>query len=112
MTFEEAEAVRPDVYAEYLRTPTQVRFPGGETFAELRTRALELADEVVGALGDRTAVIVTHGGVIRALLASWLCLPDEAVFRIDQRYAAVNVVDWLDGTPLIRLLNAPPGTVV
>ena len=112
LTFDEAAAGWPDVYAEYLRAPTRVRFPGGETFAELRARALDVAGDVLGSLGDRTAVLVTHAGVIRALLAAWLCLPDEAVFRIDQRYAAVNVIDWPDGTPVVRLLNAPPGTVV
>ncbi len=56
-----------------------------------------------------TIAIVTHGGVIRALLATWLSMPDEAVFSIDQRYASVNVVDWFDG-PVVRLINGRPGS--
>ena len=68
---------------------------------------------VVAALGDITArhegetvVAVSHAGAIRAALAAWLLMADEAVFRLDQRYAGVNVVEWHDATPLIRVLNA------
>jgi hypothetical protein len=32
-------------------------------------------------------------------------MPGEASFRIDQRHAAVNVVEWHDGQPLVRLVN-------
>jgi hypothetical protein len=35
----------------------------------------------------------------------WLGIVGEALFRIDQRPASVNVVDWVDGVPLIRLVN-------
>jgi broad specificity phosphatase PhoE len=48
---------------------------------------------------------VTHAGPIRAALAAWLGISEEGIFRIDQRPASVNVVDWLDGVPLIRLVN-------
>jgi broad specificity phosphatase PhoE len=49
---------------------------------------------------------VTHGGVIRAGLAEWLELPDRAIFRLDQRYCGVTVVEWLGDEPLVRVLNA------
>jgi hypothetical protein len=52
-----------------------------------------------------TIAAVTHAGSIRAALAAWLHIADEAIFRVDQRYAAVNVVDWIDGVPLVRLVN-------
>ena len=51
---------------------------------------------------------MAHGGVIRAMIAVCLEMPDEAIFRLDQRYGSVNVVDWLDGSPILRLLNADP----
>jgi hypothetical protein len=43
--------------------------------------------------------------VLRAGVAAWLSMPDEAIFRLDQRYCGVTIVDWLDGEPLVRLLN-------
>jgi broad specificity phosphatase PhoE len=48
---------------------------------------------------------VTHAGPIRALLAQWLGIDGDGVFRLDQRLAAVNVVDWTDGIPCVRLVN-------
>jgi hypothetical protein len=31
----------------------------------------------------------------------------DGAFRLDQRAAAVNVVDFVDGTPFVRLVNSP-----
>jgi broad specificity phosphatase PhoE len=49
--------------------------------------------------------------VIRTLLTYWLAMPDEALFRIDQAHGSVNVVDWQDGTPLVRLVNGSPASL-
>jgi broad specificity phosphatase PhoE len=46
-----------------------------------------------------------HKGSIRAALGAWLGIAGEAIFRIDQRTASVNIVDWLDGVPVVRLVN-------
>ena len=110
LPYEQVAALRPELYDEWLRAPTRVRFPGGECYADLRARAVEAVSEVVSRHEGETVLIVTHAGVIRALLAVWLLLADEAVFRIDQRYGSVNVVDWLNGTPVVRLLNGQPGS--
>jgi broad specificity phosphatase PhoE len=53
-------------------------------------------------------VVVSHAGAIRAALATWLSMADGAVFRLDQRYASINIVDWTDGTPFVRVVNAAP----
>ncbi|PSL48915.1 alpha-ribazole phosphatase [Chitinophaga niastensis] len=41
--------------------------PGGESYEELYTRSIQLLDEVIAK--EQDAVIVTHGGVIRCILA-------------------------------------------
>ena len=51
---------------------------------------------------------VSYGGPIRAILAACLGIADEAVFRLDQHYGAISVVDWIAGTPLVRVVNADP----
>ncbi|HEY2936172.1 MAG TPA: histidine phosphatase family protein, partial [Gaiellaceae bacterium] len=38
-TYEEIAESHPDVYRRWMETPTEVRFPGGESYAELRSRA-------------------------------------------------------------------------
>jgi broad specificity phosphatase PhoE len=88
-----------------LQQPTRVRFPGGETYGELRERVCAALDEIVALHPEGTVAVVTHAGPIRAALASWLSIGEEGVFRIEQREAAVNVVDWNDAIPLVRLVN-------
>lgn len=46
---------------------------GGERWIDARARALRAADELVASLaGDETALVVTHGGPIRQVLAALL----------------------------------------
>jgi broad specificity phosphatase PhoE len=49
--------------------------------------------------------IVAHGGVTRAILAEALEMPHDAIFRLDQFYGAISVVDWIDGRPVVRAVN-------
>jgi alpha-ribazole phosphatase len=105
-SYDEIAATDPELYRAWMERPTTVHFPGGESFAELKVRALEALDRIRAA--HQAAVVVTHGGVLRAGLAAWLGMPDEAIFRLDQRYGGVTIVDWLGGVPLVRLMNGEP----
>jgi broad specificity phosphatase PhoE len=99
------DAYPADLQAEFLNRPMAVRFPGGETYEELEKRVSRALEGIVRAHPGGTVAAVSHAGPIRVALAGWLGIADEAVFRIDQRTGAVNVVDWVEGTPLIRLVN-------
>ena len=102
-TYDEIAASEPELYRAWMERPTTVTFPGGESFALLKKRALAALDRIRAE--HDCAVVVTHGGVIRAALAEWLSMPDEAIFRLDQRYCGVTIVDWLAGVPVVRLVN-------
>ena len=109
-TYEEIERERPELFARWMRTPTEVRFPGGEGFEDLRERAVAAAAELRARHDGGTVAVVTHGGVVRALLADALGLPSAAIFRLDVGYARVSVVDWFDGdAPVVRLVNGAAG---
>lgn len=108
LTWDEAQARHPRACADWIARPHEVVFPGGEGFADVWSRA-------VGALGALRArrpgealLVVAHAGVNRAILADALGLAAAAAFRIDQRPGAVNVIDWLDGTAVVRLVNGSP----
>jgi alpha-ribazole phosphatase/probable phosphoglycerate mutase len=102
-TYEEIARTEPELFRAWMETPTQVRFPGGESYADVRRRALAAYDEIRAA--HDCAVVVAHGGVIRAGLAAWLGMPDESIFRLGQRYCGVSIVDWVGETPVVRLVN-------
>jgi broad specificity phosphatase PhoE len=101
--YEEIRRERPELFRRWMETPTEVEFPGGESFAAVRARAVDALESLRPS--HRTAAIVAHGGVVRAMLAHCLEMPDTAIFRLDVPYCSVSVVDWLDGTPLVRSVN-------
>jgi broad specificity phosphatase PhoE len=102
-TYDEIAASEPALYRAWMTTPTKVRFPGGESFADLKARSVAALERIRRL--HENAIVVTHGGVLRAGVAAWLSMPDEAIFRLDQSYCGVTIVDWLDDEPLVRLLN-------
>ena len=108
MTFDEVRAREPALYDAWMTRPTTVTFPGGEGFADVQRRALALARELVAAHAETTVAVVAHGGVMRALIADALRIAREDVFRLDQSHGAVSVVDHVDGTAIVRLMNHVP----
>ena len=104
--FEEIEREYPDFYRRWMTEPTRVRFPGGEGFEDVRSRtAAAIAELVEVSAGNGAIAVVTHAGVVRAVLADALGLPSEGIFRLDVGYCRVTVVDWFDGTPVVRMVN-------
>jgi alpha-ribazole phosphatase len=95
----------PDLYRQWMEKPTEVRFPNGESFAELRVRILRAFEEIDRKSSSQTIAIVSHGGVNRILLAWALGMPDHCIFRLAQDYAAINLLQFVEGLPSVRLLN-------
>ena len=50
--FEEAERLYPETYARWMQTPTQVEFPGGESFSRMKARVLDADGRVLRELGS------------------------------------------------------------
>jgi alpha-ribazole phosphatase len=103
-TYEEVERERPELFRRWMESPTQVRFPGGESWADLRARVDDGIGDVLAADGG-AAALVTHGGVVRAVLARVLGLTDDRIFALDVGYARVSVVDWFGSDAVVRLVN-------
>lgn len=105
-TYDEIAATRPELYRRWMEAPTTVQFPGGDSYATLRTRVLAAVADIRAMV--ETAAVVTHGGVVRAILAHCLGMPDAAIFALAQDYGGVSVVDWFGETPLVRVVNTRP----
>ena len=105
----EIELDAPDAYATWMATPTSLRFPGGESFADLRVRVSECVGQIVDRHRGETVVVVSHAGALRALLVDVLSMPDAGAFRLAQRHGSINVVDVGDGWSMLRVMNAVVG---
>jgi alpha-ribazole phosphatase len=109
--YDEIAQNHPELYRQWMETPTLVQFPGGESYAGLRRRALQALDAIRARHTGEAAAVVSHGGILRAMLAHCLAMPDEAIFRLDQSYGALSIIDWIDSVPIVRLVNGQPTMV-
>jgi broad specificity phosphatase PhoE len=104
--YEDIEAARPELFREWMETPGSVRFPGGEALADLRARVRPTVAEIRERHEGEAVALVAHGGVIRVVLADALDLADGAFFRLGQAFGGLSIVDWVDGTPVVAVVNA------
>jgi alpha-ribazole phosphatase len=105
--YDEIAVSDPELYERWMTAPTTVRFPGGESYADLQER-VDAGIAALRAQPDAGLVaVVTHGGVVRAVLRTVLGLPAERIFRIAVEPASVTIVDWIDGEPVVRAVNRP-----
>lgn len=82
-TFEEVSRLHPDLL-EALRRGEAISFGGtGETLAEFEQRALAALDRLVERVGEGSVLVVTHGGVIDAVVGRHLGrVPERRSFPI------------------------------
>jgi alpha-ribazole phosphatase/probable phosphoglycerate mutase len=99
-------AERYPAEAQWMTAPTGASFPGGESVAALRERAVRAAQEIAARHAGETVVIFSHAVVIRAIVANALAMPVDAMFRLDQSYGGITTIEWFDGQPYVRMVNA------
>ena len=80
-------------------------FPDGEAFADVKRRVADAVLRLRADHDDRLVVAVTHGGVVRSVLAEALDLPDDRVFRVAIEPATMTRVEWQDGITIVRGVN-------
>jgi alpha-ribazole phosphatase len=96
LTREEAAERYPAEYEARERDPVHCRFPGGESFDQVRDRVVPAFFELA-ARGGEKILMVTHKGVIRVLLCEALGLPIDRLFSLRQDYGSVNVLELSQG---------------
>lgn len=86
--------------ADYLYDP----MPNGESYAQLYDRSISAFQEIVADIRQDTA-IVTHGGVIRSILAYASGTPLEASYDIRVNYGKVAHLQLRDGKLEVKSVN-------
>jgi alpha-ribazole phosphatase len=106
-TYDEIAATWPELYETWMTEPATVVFPGGEALADLRTRVDDAVRRLRTLYDGSVVVAIAHAGVVRAVLADALGIPDDRFFRIEVEPASITRVGWRDGAAVVRLVNSP-----
>lgn len=109
-SIEEVRLLYPFEYAKRGGDMVYYRPPGGECFADVAARVIPLFEEIVRSTTGNV-LMVGHSGVNKIILCHILGIPLENLFRMQQDYGFLNVIDY--GKKGIRLRgmnmgNLPP----
>lgn len=83
------DEISPEDLARFWENPASFTPPGAEPFGAFRQRVLRAWEDLL-ASGCQHPLIVTHGGVIRVLIAETLRMPDEALLLIEVPFASLT----------------------
>ena len=101
----------PELVAQLFGDPASFEYPGGESFVAFISRIQRALDRLLLNHGSGEMALVAHGGVCRTIIGNVLGMPTHNWLRLAQDYCCLNVIDWYDGNPMLRLLNHVPGGV-
>jgi probable phosphoglycerate mutase len=99
MTRREVEQKFPEEAAEWEKDPYTFAPLGGESGLAVTARALPVLIDLVRNHADENILVVSHKATIRLLLSSLLGFdPRRYRDNLDQKPAALNIVDFRDAT--------------
>jgi probable phosphoglycerate mutase len=86
-------------------SPSRMYFPHGEGIAAMQSRAMKSVHDAVSTKTKGSAVIVSHGDVIKSILASALGMHLDEFQRIVIDPASISILDFSTTKPRALLLN-------
>jgi broad specificity phosphatase PhoE len=78
-----------DELQRFWNDPVGYTPPGAEPFTDFRARVLAAWRDLLDAREPRT-LLITHGGVIRVLVAEVLCMADAGLLRLEVPHACLT----------------------
>jgi alpha-ribazole phosphatase/probable phosphoglycerate mutase len=105
LSFTEIMAQFPAELENRFRDLPNFRIPGGESLLDVRTRALPALLQLLEQHREQALLIVAHAGINRVILSEALGLPLDNLFRLDQNYGCLNIVDYFPDLAVVRLIN-------
>lgn len=124
MSFDEIKNKYPEEFEAWAGNPLKYSPVKGESTLEVRDRVISALNNIMnnhnsqGTIHDlRTRqnkvvesqsiniAVVAHGGVNRIILCHIMGIPLENIFRIEQDFAAVNIIEFYEKYPVVKALN-------
>jgi probable phosphomutase (TIGR03848 family) len=104
-----AELAKDPLWVSVQQQPSQVVFPGGEALADMAVRAVDAVRDWCARYPDGVIAMVSHGDVIKAILADALGAPLDEFQRIAVGPGSLSVVSYGEGRPMVHRVNETGG---
>ena len=96
---------RTKIWERVRTSPSSVRFPDGETLAEVQHRVVDALEAIAAMHAARAVAVVTHGDAIRLALAHYAGVHLDLFARLEVAAGSVSAVALEDGRPRILRVN-------
>ena len=83
--------------------PSLVRFPNGESFLEMQSRALETIKKI--AVPGENVLVCSHGDVIKAIVSGLIGLNLDNFQSLAVDPASITIIDVIGDSARLRVLN-------
>lgn len=103
-TFAELEALG-EPWRHWCERRASAHPPGGEAFADVPRRAMAALQELRAAHPDGTVLVVSHGDVVKSVVASCLRMSLDDLESFDIAPAAISVLAMGEGWMQLKALN-------
>jgi len=94
-----------DMYRRWHETPHRVRFPGGESLAMVKRRALASLERIRKDHPEQTVFVVAHRVVTKVIMCAALGLGNSAFWKIRQDNCACNIIELSAKGAVVALMN-------
>jgi len=99
------DSIPRDVFDVWAHDYANLSPPNGESFSQLYRRSKSFIEDLSHHSRGQEIAVITHGGVIRAMLADVLNMPLKGLFRMVIDHASVTRISFDDEVPRIHFVN-------
>ena len=93
------------IRSQWYSHPHEARFPNGETLGEVQARSLPAVAEALDHHPGCTVALISHGDVLRAILAHYLGAGLEPMRRLRFDHASLTALHLSDGFWVVSCVN-------
>ena len=103
LTHDEIMLKYPEMYSEWLKNPSGVAIPGGDTFRDFQKRTRRVLTKIAALNKDKIAAVVTHAGNIKVIIGD--ILKSKDIREINIVPASISIIEFGGAGAVIELLN-------
>ncbi len=105
LSFNEIKELYPTEFNQWASNPLRYSPPQGESTLDVKHRVIPALRSILRAHKTGNIIIAAHGGVNRVILCHLAGIPLKNIFRIEQGYGCVNVIEFWRRYPVIKAIN-------
>lgn len=94
-----------EILKRWTKDPTSVTIPGGESLMAVQERSMDWLNEASARYGDGLLLASSHGGPIRAIVASVIGLPLSNLFRLTVDLASMSILNCMGKFSNLETMN-------